>query len=248
MEPQSLAERIERELAEQAGINAIVEEDGGTLILSGSVDSPEARQAAEDIAGSIAPDRPIDNNLDLDQVLSDRAEELSSDESSLSELALGVDEVRDLGGEIEPDFTDQEILTDPIAASGPSSNALDPASEGDEVYVPPTDPVVTSNEQGELEVLGGFTPTSTTSVEVERSAQDNRLGDEAIADAVRRELREDASTTELRVRVVVREGVVHLRGAVDGLEDAENAESVAGRVPGVREVVEELDVAELGGL
>jgi osmotically-inducible protein OsmY len=80
---------------------------------------------------------------------------------------------------------------------------------------------------------------------VDRSASDGRLGDEAIADAIRRELREDAATTGLVVRVVVRNGVAHLRGAVPDLSDAEAAEEVAARVPGVVEVVEELEVAAL---
>ena len=71
-------------------------------------------------------------------------------------------------------------------------------------------------------------------------------GDEAIADAVRRELREDAATTDLQIRVAVRNGVVHLHGTVPGLEDADAAEEVASRVTGVREVVEGLDVAAEG--
>jgi osmotically-inducible protein OsmY len=50
-------------------------------------------------------------------------------------------------------------------------------------------------------------------------------------------------TTDLAVRVAVRNGVVYLRGAVSSLDDAESAEEVASRVPGVAEVVEELDVA-----
>lgn len=67
--------------------------------------------------------------------------------------------------------------------------------------------------------------------------------DEAIARAVRRELHEDAATTELRIAVEVEGGVVRLRGKVPEVGDAENAEEVAGRVPGVGEVIEELVVA-----
>jgi osmotically-inducible protein OsmY len=83
------------------------------------------------------------------------------------------------------------------------------------------------------------------SIEVDRSS-DGTLGDEGIADAVRRELREDASTTDLGLDVEVREGVVYLRGEVPLLEDAENAEAVAATVPGVIEVVDETEVAGLG--
>jgi len=42
--------------------------------------------------------------------------------------------------------------------------------------------------------------------------------------------------------VVVRDGVVHLHGTVTDLDDADAAEEVASRIPGVREVREELDV------
>jgi osmotically-inducible protein OsmY len=88
-------------------------------------------------------------------------------------------------------------------------------------------------------VLGGF--GSEGDMPVERSS-DGRQGDEALADAVRRELAEDASTTDLAIVVAVRNGVAHLRGQVADLDDADNAESVAARVPGIREVVEALDV------
>jgi osmotically-inducible protein OsmY len=58
-------------------------------------------------------------------------------------------------------------------------------------------------------------------------------------------LAEDSATADLNVLVFVRRGVVHLRGQVSDLDDADNAESVAARVPGVVEVVEELEVAGL---
>ena len=111
------------------------------------------------------------------------------------------------------------------------------------VYFPPTDPVVATDTRGRVQVLGGFSATSMDTVEVEPSASDALPGDEALADAIRRELREDALTTDLAVRVTVRRGVAYLRGTVPGLDDAENAEEVAGRVPGVREVVERLALA-----
>ena len=81
-------------------------------------------------------------------------------------------------------------------------------------------------------------------VSVERSS-DGRLGDEAIRDAILRELREDAATTDLNLEVDVEEGLVTLRGTVQSLDDVESAEEVAARVPGVIEVNEELDVEDL---
>jgi osmotically-inducible protein OsmY len=68
-------------------------------------------------------------------------------------------------------------------------------------------------------------------------------GDEAIADDVRRELREDAMIAFLSVDVAVNDGVVTLRGYVPHLEDADAAEEVAARVPGVVEVQDHLIVA-----
>jgi osmotically-inducible protein OsmY len=70
-------------------------------------------------------------------------------------------------------------------------------------------------------------------------------GDEAIADAVRRELSEDAATTDLDVDVDVDDGIVRLSGRVPELVDAENAESVAGRVSGVDQVIDDLEVPGL---
>ena len=57
-----------------------------------------------------------------------------------------------------------------------------------------------------------------------------------------KELRRDAATTALEVQVAVRNGSVRLRGRVPDLVDAENVEAVAARVPGVVEVIEELDL------
>jgi osmotically-inducible protein OsmY len=79
----------------------------------------------------------------------------------------------------------------------------------------------------------------------ERSAEDEQPGDEALADAVRRQLREDALTTDLPIDVGVEEGIVHLYGTVEELEDAENAEEIASRVPGVIEVIDELEIADM---
>lgn len=132
-----------------------------------------------------------------------------------------------------------EPLTEPPAAT------LDRASEdGDtdgEPVFPPTDPVLTIDERGDPQVLGGFNETSMEEVTVARST-DGQPGDEALADAVRRELREDAMTTDLGVEVQVREGVAILRGPVADMVDAESAEEVAGRVPGVIEVMDRTEI------
>jgi osmotically-inducible protein OsmY len=73
-------------------------------------------------------------------------------------------------------------------------------------------------------------------------ATDSTLDDEGLLEAVRRELREDAATTALNIEVEVWDRVAHLRGVVAGPEDAEAAEEVAARVPGVGEVADDLVV------
>jgi hypothetical protein len=141
-------------------------------------------------------------------------------------------------------FAEGPLQTTPVEdfTSQPTTDAEDVDSEG--VIFPPTDPVVTTDQHGNTRVLGGFSPTA-SDAPVARSTLDNLPGDEALADAIRRELREDAATTDLAIEVVVEQGIAHLRGRVPGLEDADNAEAVAARVPGLREVMEELEVAAL---
>jgi osmotically-inducible protein OsmY len=233
----ALPRRLEQQLA-AAGLQVAVERSDGALILSGIVSTEESRQAAEDIAAQVAPDARIDNQIDVESVLPTDVDDFASDQPS-AELA---ESAADLGGELEPDFTDAPGLSDPLDAAGPdSSGPEDPASDG-EVYTPPIDPVVTTDLHGQPRVLGGFEVDSFDDMPVERSAMDRAPGDEALADAIRRELSEDAATTDLDIYVAVRNGVAHLRGRVAELDDADNVESVAARVPGVRDVVEELEV------
>jgi len=144
--------------------------------------------------------------------------------------------------DLEPSLVDQEILTDPMAAAGSPDDLEDPVAEGDEVYVPPMDPVVGTSPHGDTQVLGGFSASADESVLPPRSASDGRIGDEALVDAVRSALRRDAATTDLEIEVMVEQGIVRLRGRVAGIEDVDNAESVAAGVEGVVEVVEELQV------
>jgi len=149
-----------------------------------------------------------------------------------------------VSADVEPSLNDQPLLTDPIAAAGDPDDWEDPVAEGDEAYVPPMDPVVTTDAHGQARVLGGFSADAT----VERSplhSSDGQIGDEAIADAVRAALRDDAATTDLQVDVAVEGGIVRLFGTVSGMEDVDNAEAVAERVPGVVDVVEELQVASV---
>jgi osmotically-inducible protein OsmY len=234
----ALARRIERELARRAEVNAAVELRGDEIVLSGLVDTPEAVQAAGDIVAELAPTLRVTNDLEVQTILPVDVTAFAGGGGAAPETVESLEELAAVEEEIDPDFTDQPLDTSGLAMSG-----VDPDENDDGVYFPPTDPVITTDERGEVQVLGGFSATSDQDTTVERSALDGGFGDEAIADAVRRELREDAATTDLRIEVVVRNGVVHLRGIVPDVDDAENAEEVAARVPGVQDVVEELTVA-----
>lgn len=115
----------------------------------------------------------------------------------------------------------------------------DPVSDDKATYFPPTDPVVTPDARGQPRMVGGFGSTSMDDVPVARSVSGG-IGDEALADAIRRELREDAATTDLAIEVEVQDGVATLRGAVTDLADGDSATEVASRVPGV---VDELETS-----
>ncbi len=236
-EQETLASRVEREIETRAGVSVIVEESGDALIISGRVDTAEAKQAASDVAAEVAPSKRIDNDLEVEGVLPVEVSEFHHGVASAAPAPESVAEIGQLGSELDADFTDQQVSTTSLEMAG-----VDVGEDRDETFFAPTDPVITTDSHGEAKVLGGFSATSDQSIEVDRSASDGKLGDEAIAEAIRRELAEDAATTALQIKVIVREGVAHLRGTVEDMEDAENAEEVASRVPGVREVVEELRV------
>src|SRR5260370_12828266 len=136
------------------------------------------------------------------------------------------EQLADAGGEFEPDFTDQSDLRDPSEASGANSSGDDdPAAEGDAVYTPPIDPVVKTDTHGRAEILGGFGAEDDSFVE--RSASDGRLGDEALADAVRLRLAEDTATNDLPIIHAVRNGDDHLSFTVTHIVYTDNSTTVA---------------------
>ena len=223
---------IEQKIEQLAGVQAAVAEREGTIVVSGMVQTEGERIAAIEIAQELAgADRVVDD-LEVLSVIPDEIDGQSLADVQPTDFMDTAPGTRD-NEAIEPgDFTDQDILTNPAGASGPGYTAADEdISEGEEVYVPPTDPV----RGPDNEVLGGF---ATTSMDEVQPIQ----GDEDMRDAILTELREDAATTDLEIQVQVRKGVVRLRGRVTDMLDAENAAAVAERVPGVVEVLEELDV------
>jgi osmotically-inducible protein OsmY len=238
--------RLERAIQDLAGVNAAVEIRDDDIIVTGMVLSDRERQAALDIVRELAPDANLIEELEVTSVLPDKLDELDLSETEVEGFAGALTGTSD-NEALEPgDFTDQDLQQNPNFAAGPSGTADpvdDEISEGDEVFVPPTDPVRTSDN----EVLGGFQSSAMDDNQEVRSEVVGGPADEAIANAVREELLQDAATTALEIRVHVYRGVVVLRGVVDDLDDADNAADVASRVPGVTEVRDELEVRSAGG-
>jgi osmotically-inducible protein OsmY len=239
----AVTDRIEHELVRQAEVYAAVEEQGDAVVLSGIIESEEQRLAAFDIVQTIAPDKRIIDDLELDGSLPDVIQDGHIVSATIGDAPIADTGAEEPTDELEPgDLTDQRILENPMGASGPGYTAADEAgdiSEGEEVYVPPTDPTRSRDN----EVLGGFSTSSMDEIEIERSA-DGRLGESAIEDAILRELREDAATNGLEIEVTFRRGIARLRGRVDDVLDVENATEVAARVPGVIDVLDELEVSK----
>jgi hypothetical protein len=133
----------------------------------------------------------------------------------------------------EPDFQDDVGTTD-----------VELAVEEGLTYIPPMDPVVMPDDSDDgLEVVGGFASDSLESpLTQDQGPARLRRNDVDLVEAVTRALRADGYTTDLNIEVEVEDGVVYLRGQVTSLEDIEQAEEVAGRVPGVEDVEEELEI------
>jgi len=233
-ERSDLAREVERRLQEDAELFIAVSEDDGRLILTGLLSTQREREVALDVVRDVAPDIEVEDNLEIDGVLPG-----GLDSPARAAAAMELPQMEAGERTLEPgDFTDQDTIRFGDEAAGPSSAFEDDeASSRAEVFVPPVDPVGTDRE-----VIGGLQESSMEDIEVAPSALDGALGDEAIRDAVLRELREDSQTRDLELDVEVEQGRVLLRGHVLFIEDVDSAEEVAGRVPGVVEIEEELEV------
>ncbi len=134
---------------------------------------------------------------------------------------------------------------EPDFAGDPGTIDVIEAIEEGEPYFPPTDPVLRTegNSRNNVGVLGGF---SITSLEEPNEPRDEpvrlQTNDEEIAERVRYALATDAYTADFNIEVEVEDGTVYLRGMVGSLEDTEQAEQIAGSVPGVEDVQEELEI------
>ncbi len=249
-EDRRVAAAVDRRLKDEAGIFAAVRVGNGVAYLDGMVESAAQRDAASDLAAGVAGISRVQNDLDVEEFGSPGESRVTNSATYADagyqmldgELVTDPNPLAELG---EPDFNE------PIAEVGGdmTTNSMIAAEEGIP-YMPPTDPVVrpSDDEQG-LAIATGFGETSDDEYRdtlATTAFGDGPPGDEDIRQQVVEALRSDAATIDLVIDVIVRNGVVHLRGQVQTLDDAESAEEVASRVPTVREVIEELEVAAIG--
>jgi osmotically-inducible protein OsmY len=244
-----LAVAIDRLLKDEAGIYAAVRVGQGVAYLDGIVDSDEQRDAAGDLAAAVDGIMRVQNDLEVEEFgrpgQRDRPDESVYADTTYQMLdgdrVRNPDPLREL---TEPSFNEPI----PVIGGDMTTDSLIAAEEGIP-YMPPTDPVVRpSNSEQELAIVTGFGATSTDEFPdtlATTAFGDAPPGDEDIRQQVVEALSSDAATIDLVINVSVRNGVVRLRGRVPTLTDAELAEEVAGRVPTVREVREELEVAAL---
>ncbi len=225
---------IDRLLQDEAEIFAAVRVGAGVAYLDGIVESAAQVEAATDLALRVAGITRVRNDLEVEELglAGDQppAETPLYDEEPLPALTANEAAGIDLDTNPDHDYT---------------TNAQEAAEEG-LPYLPPTDPVVHPSDDPEgLEIATGFGTSSTDEFPdllATTALGDAPPGDEDIRSQVLEALRSDAMTIDLVIDVVVQSGVVYLRGQVPTLTDAEAAEEVAGRVPTVREVVEELEI------
>ena len=234
-----------RTLFEEARLPVDVDVVDGVARLVGRVDSPRLHQAAIDLVEGLPGLTGIDDQIDYEVISPDMVTEAPDDDEEFG-------------------YADEEALDDDVSDTDPTF--MEPVSSADfqevieegGVWFPPTDPVVEpSTGPREMGIVGGFQATSMEDTDEEQDetfAEGVALGDgdrvlnrddDEILDDVLRELHEDAETMDLQLNVRVVNGVVYLRGLVPTLEDAETAESVAARVPGIVEVRDLTEVEAL---
>jgi osmotically-inducible protein OsmY len=228
MRRREFAANVERHLRKQADLHISVRLQGDALILEGCVGSAAAWEAAQDLAAGMAPEYRIENHLELEELRPDVVRQIRIVEATDLTAADNAP-TQFQPSEHEPS---EANVTYPARDSG--------SGESGEPFIPPMDPTFDIDSAGKPRILGGFGLSSLDDISVDASSSDASPGDEALADAVRRELREDVATTALDIRVEVWDRVAHLSGVVAGAEDADAAESVAARVPGLAEVADDL--------
>ena len=122
------------------------------------------------------------------------------------------------------------------------------ASEEGIPWVPPIDPPVVASDNPEgVEVAAGFAVSALDTPYDLDDHQDVLGSEDEMSNRVREALRADSSTTGYaEVLEIDAEGAtVTIRGVVEDLEDEDNIVAVASTVTGIKDVVDELEVAGL---
>lgn len=167
--------------------------------------------------------------------------------------AAEIREASDLNAEVEMDTPEDtsvvslDSLEPDLSEDLGTTDAMEASEEG-EPWFPPTDPVIVpqGNDDGGARVLGGLGPANDEEFRAgDDEAEAAIVPDDELRLDVLEALATDALTSSLQIQVLAANGVVTLRGTVEHLLDAESAESVAGRVPGVLDVREELQIGSL---
>jgi len=162
-------------------------------------------------------------------------------------------------GELTETELDQGISDRPIALEGLADEELregetfdaEVSTEEGLAWVPPIDPpvVADADDPDGFRIAAGF-GTDATEDPFDADHQDELLsvGDE-LDERIRDALRADAATSRYADSLIIgrRGGVVIVRGVVDDIEDSDNVADVISEVPGVNDVVDETEVAALGG-
>jgi len=236
----ALLDQLDQTL-ESAGIYLASEVRDGAVILSGEVIQPADHQAALDVAHALADSLGLaveDAIEEMDQ----ESERTFRDAGGDPVVALDQDAMR----ETITDGTEDTLELDPDFAGDVGTSDSQLAVEEGVPYFPPTDPVVrvedATDDPESLAIVGGFAETAMD--EDDDPATVYPSIDDDLAEAVMRELRQDAISADVadQIRVHVRGGVVTLRGTVETLDDADEIAAVAERVDGVVEVLEEFTI------
>lgn len=235
-------ERNIRELLSDARIPVEVVVRHHVARLFGPVDSIRLREAAIDLASAVDGVVRVDDDMSYEVISPDMVTEPPDEDEQFGYA----DE-----GSFRDDMPDAE---DDFAAPVGTPDDIGVIEEG-ETYFPPVDPVVEPARSGRgLEIVGGFQSEATDdteevggvafdeSVSVNNETRLIERDDDEMREDVLRALQEDSETTSLVLDVDVLRGVVYLRGNVQSIDDAENAESVASRVPGVVRVEDRTNV------
>jgi len=148
----------------------------------------------------------------------------------------------------DPSLTDTvriEDLADLELREGETSNP-DEAAEQGLTWVPPIDPPVVpdlEDPQG-AKVAAGFGTTSDDQPYDDNNRSDLLSAEDDMTARIREALIADAATSAYAENLVIgtRDGTIVVRGLVDDIDDTDNIVDVISRVPGVDEVIEELEV------